>query len=192
MLSETITWKDEVIQVCMSEFKNSTRFNRENLLDIAGSWSENVLAIQFFSSSMIVDEFHLLSATQNALNAWKGDYMKSRGLDVEMILYASAQHQIGRALELMGITDETEAVTVVVLGERLDEVKECTLSIGLAIGEEITPAFHKTVEQTKTLMGIFNISESEVSLFLEQHDEKSWQRAVSKCLVSRISQVALG
>jgi len=141
---------------------------------------------------MIVDELHLLSAVQNAVNAWKGGYMKSRGLDVEIAIYASAQHQIGRALELMGVTDETETVMVVVLGEQLGSVKECMRTLGPAIGKEITPAFHKTLDRIKALMKVFDISESEVALFLAGHDKKSWQRAVSKCLVSRISQVAVG
>jgi tRNA threonylcarbamoyladenosine modification (KEOPS) complex Cgi121 subunit len=192
MLSETIEWKDEVIQVGMSEFKNSAHLNRKALLTLASSKAENVLAVQFFDSSMIVDELHLLSAVQNAVNAWRGGYMKSRGLDVEMIVYASAQHQIGRALELMGVTDGTEAVLVVVLGAQLESVKECTRTLGLAIGKELTPAFRKTLNRIKALMKVFNISDSEVALFLTQHDKKSWQRAVSKCLVSRISQVAVG
>ncbi len=192
MLFETIEWKDEVIQVGMSEFKNSAHLNRKALLTLASPKADSILAIQFFDSSMTVDELHLLSAVQNAVNAWKGGYMKSRGLDVEMIVYASAQHQIGRALELMGVTDETEAVIAVVLGEQLDSVKDCMRTLGLAIGKEITPAFRKTLDRIKALMKVFNISESEVALFLTRHDKKSWQRAVSKCLVSRISQVAVG
>jgi len=192
MLSETIEWKDEVIQVGMSEFKNSAHLNRRALLTLASSKAESILAIQFFDSSMIVDELHLLSAVQNAVNAWKGGYMKSRGLDVEIAVYASAQHQIGRALELMGVTDETEAVMVVVLGEQLDGVKECMRTLEPAIGKEITPAFRMPLDRIKALMKVFNISESEVALFLTRHDKKSWQRAVSKCLVSRISQVAVG
>ncbi len=192
MLSETIEWKDEVIQVGMSEFKNSRHLNRKALLTLARSEAESVLAIQFFDSSMIVDELHLLSAVQNAVNAWRGGYMKSRGLDVEMIVYASAQHQIGRALELMGVTDDTNGVLVVVLGAQLGSVKECIRILGLAIGKEITPAFHKTLDRIKAIMKVFSISDSEVALFLTRHDKKSWQRAVSRCLVSRISQVAVG
>lgn len=192
MLSETIVWKDEVIQVGMSEFKNSAHLNRKALLTLASSKVESVLAIQFFDSSMIVDELHLLSAVQNAVMAWKGNYMKSRGLDVEMIIYASAQHQIGRALELMGVTDETQAVIVVVLGDQLDMIEKCMRTLGLAIGKEITPGFRKTIDRIKALMKVFDITESEVALFLTRHDKKSWQRAVSKCLVSRVSLVALG
>jgi len=192
MLLETIEWKDEVIQVGVCQFKNSAHLKRRALLALASTKAENILAVQFFDSSMIIDELHLLSAVQNAVNAWKGGYMKSRGLDVEIAVYASAQHQIGRALELMGVTDETEAVIIVVLGEQLDKVKECMRTLGLAIGKEITPAFCMTLDRIRALMKVFNISESEVALFLSRHDKKSWQRAVSKCLVSRISQVAVG
>ena len=190
MLFETITWADEVLHICISEFRNSTHLDRANLLELANSISESVLAVQFFNGAMIVDEIHMLSAAQNALNAWKGDYMRSRSLDVEVVIYASAQHQIGRALDLMGIGDKTMTVAVIVLGEDKQKVKDCMVALGRAIGDEITPSFEMTAEKLETLMEIFHINESEVSLFLDKDDMKSRQRALSKCLVSRISQVA--
>jgi tRNA threonylcarbamoyladenosine modification (KEOPS) complex Cgi121 subunit len=139
---------------------------------------------------MIVDEIHLLSAAQNAFNAWKGNYMKSRNLDVEMAIYASAQHQIGRALELMGVTDKTATVAVIVLGEDKQKVGDIMINFERTIGKEVISPFEMTPEKLETLMAIFSISDSELSLFLDQDDTKSRQRALSKCVVSRISQVA--
>ncbi|MDH4212984.1 MAG: KEOPS complex subunit Cgi121 [Candidatus Thorarchaeota archaeon] len=190
MLFETITWKDEVIHICISEFRNSTHLDRDKLLNLASSMSELVLAVQFFNGAMIVDELHLLSAAQNALNAWRGDYMRSRSLDVEIVIYASAQHQIGRALELMGVSDKTVTVAVVALGDDEQKVQTSVLDLEQAIGNEISPAFEMTVEKLKTLMAAFHISESEILLFLDKDDIPSRQLALSKCLVSRISQVA--
>jgi tRNA threonylcarbamoyladenosine modification (KEOPS) complex Cgi121 subunit len=190
MLFETITWKDEEIHICISEFNNSAHLDKDVLLDLARSTSELVLAVQFFNSAMIVNEIHLLSAAQNAFNAWKGDYMRSRSLDVEMVVYASAQHQIGRALELMGVTDKTASVAIVVLGEDKQKIKDCMSDFERTLGNEIIPAFEMTAEKLETLMTVFRISDSEISLFLDHDDMKSRQYALSKCVVSRISQVA--
>ncbi len=190
MLSETIEWNDDVLSICISELKNSTHLDRDSLLDLASSMSERILAVQFFNSAMIVDEIHLLSAAQNAFNAWKGDYMRSRSLDVEIVIYASAQHQIGRAIEIMGIDDQTKTIAVVALGEDKKKVQDCALDLEKAIGSEITPAFEMTVEKLETLMEMFRISKSEISLFLDKDDLRSRQHALSKCLVSRISQIA--
>ena len=190
MLLETIEWNDDALSVCISELRNSKQLDRDNLLDLASSMSERVLTVQFFNSEMIVDEIHLLSAAQNAFNAWKGDYMRSRSLDVEIVIYASAQHQIGRAIEIMGVDDKTRTISVLALGEDEKKVQDCVLDLEKAIGNEITPAFEMTVEKLETLMETFHISKSEVSLFLDKDDLKSQQRALSKCLVSRISQIA--
>lgn len=190
MLLETIEWNDDALSVCISELRNSKQLDRDKLLDLASSMSERVLTVQFFNSEMIVDEIHLLSAAQNAFNAWKGDYMRSRSLDVEIVIYASAQHQIGRAIEIIGVDDKTRTIAVLALGEDEKKVQNCVLDLGKAIGSEITPAFEMTVEKLETLMEIFHISKSEVSLFLDKDDLRSRQRALSKCLVSRISQIA--
>jgi tRNA threonylcarbamoyladenosine modification (KEOPS) complex Cgi121 subunit len=188
MLLDTITWKNEEIYICISEFNNSKRLGKDALLNLANS--KSVLSVQFFNGAMIVDEIHLLSAAQNAFNAWKGNYMKSRNLDVEMAIYASAQHQIGRALELMGVTDKTATVAVIVLGEDKQKVGDIMINFERTIGKEVISPFEMTPEKLETLMAIFSISDSELSLFLDQDDTKSRQRALSKCVVSRISQVA--
>jgi tRNA threonylcarbamoyladenosine modification (KEOPS) complex Cgi121 subunit len=188
MLLDTITWKNEEIHICISEFNNSKRLGKDALLNLANS--KSVLSVQFFNGAMIVDEIHLLSAAQNAFNAWKGNYMKSRNLDVEMAIYASAQHQIGRALELMGVTDKTATVAVIVLGEDKQKVGNSIKTFEGTIGKEVIFPFEMTPKKLETLMAIFSISDSEISLFLDQDDIKSQQRALSKCVVSRISQVA--
>jgi tRNA threonylcarbamoyladenosine modification (KEOPS) complex Cgi121 subunit len=190
MLLDTITWKDEELHICISEFNNSKHLDKDVLLNLANSNSKSVLSVQFFNGAMIVDEIHLLSAAQNAFNAWKGNYMKSRNLDVEMAIYASAQHQIGRALELMGVTDKTATVAVIVLGEDKQKVGDIMINFERTIGKEVISPFEMTPEKLETLMAIFSISDSELSLFLDQDDTKSRQRALSKCVVSRISQVA--
>jgi tRNA threonylcarbamoyladenosine modification (KEOPS) complex Cgi121 subunit len=190
VLFEKIAREDEELQICIAEFRNSEHLKRDRLLDMASSMSESVLAIQFFDSAMIVNEIHLLSAVQNAFNAWKGGYMRSRSLDVEIAIYASAQHQIGRALELMGITDNTTSVAVVALGEDKKKIKSAMLVLEKTFGNEIVPAFDMTSKKLEALKKIFSIDDSEVSLFLDQNDMKSQQLALSKCIVSRVSQVA--
>jgi tRNA threonylcarbamoyladenosine modification (KEOPS) complex Cgi121 subunit len=191
MLFETITWKDETVHACISEYKNPDHLDSAALLQLANNHSKKLLAVQFFDGSMIVDEMHLLCAIQNAYNALKGGYMKSRSLDVEIALYTSAQHQIGVALNLMGISDATKTLNVVALGENRLKVEECMNEIGKAIGSEVKPAFAMTKRRLSFLMNAFKISESELELFFDQDDVKSRQQALSKCIVSRISQVAL-
>jgi tRNA threonylcarbamoyladenosine modification (KEOPS) complex Cgi121 subunit len=192
LLIERLAIKNGFLCIGISENKNSRGLDTDALLDLAKSLSNSVLAFQFFNSKMIIDELHLLSGAQNAVNALKGDYMISRSLDVEIILYASAQRQIGRALDLMGVTDQLSIVGIVCIDEDEKKVRNCLVDAAKEVGEEISPMFNPTPEKILSLMEVFEITELEMKQFTDDDDLASRTKALSKCIVSRVSQVALG
>jgi tRNA threonylcarbamoyladenosine modification (KEOPS) complex Cgi121 subunit len=140
---------------------------------------------------MIVDEYHILSGAQNAINAMKGDYMISRSLDVELVVYASAQHQIGRALELMGVVDDLSSVGVVCIDENEKKIRDCLDEIVKKVGDDVSPMFVPTVEKIDALKEKFGITELEMNQFTDSTELGERNRALSKCIVSRVSQVSL-
>ena len=184
--------KDGALCIGISENENSRGLDTENLLEIARSLSESVLALQLFNSMMIVDEMHLLSGAQNAVNALKGGYMISRSLDVELVVYVSAQHQIGRALEIMGINDGLSSVSVVCIDEDEKKVRHCLQQIIEKLGDEITPMFSPMLEKINSLMVNFGVTELEMNQFTDSDDLALRNQALSKCVVSKVSQVPLG
>ena len=192
MLIEKLAIKDGELCIGISENKNSRGLDTDKLLELAKSLSKSVLAFQFFNSMMIVDEMHLLSGAQNAVNALKGDYMISRTLDVELIVYVSAQRQIGRALDIMGVNDELSSVGVVCIDEDEKKVRECLMRIEEKVGEEISPMFSPTSEKISSLMQNFGITELEMKQFKDSDDLATRNQALSKCVVSRVSQVCFG
>ncbi|MCK4567360.1 MAG: hypothetical protein KAU48_08625 [Candidatus Thorarchaeota archaeon] len=192
MLIEKLAIKDGELCIGISENKNSRGLDTDKLLELAKSLSESVLAFQFLNSMMIVDEMHLLSGAQNAVNALKGGYMISRTLDVELVVYVSAQHQIGRALDIMGVNDELSSVGVVCIDEDEKKVRECLMGIAEKIGEEISPMFSPTSEKISSLMQNFGITELEMKQFKDSDDLVTRNQALSKCVVSRVSQVCFG
>ena len=192
MLIEKLAIKDGELCIGISENKNSRGLDTDKLLELAKSLSKSVLAFQFFNSMMIVDEMHLLSGAQNAVNALKGDYMISRTLDVELVVYVSAQRQIGRALDIMGVNDELSSVGVVCIDEDEKKVRECLMRIEEKVGEEISPMFSPTSEKISSLMQNFGITELEMKQFKDSDDLATRNQALSKCVVSRVSQVCFG
>ena len=192
LLIEKLAIKDGELCIGISENSNPKGLDIDTLLKIAKSLSESVLAFQFFNSMMIVDEIHLLSGAQNAVNALKGDYMISRTLDVEIAVYVSAQHQIGRALEIVGVKDELSSVGVVCIGEDEKKVRVCLDEISEQVGDEIAPMFKSTSEKISSLMKVYGITELELNQFLDSDDLSSRNQALSKCVVSRVSQVSIG
>lgn len=192
LLIEKLAIKDGELCIGISENKNSRGLDTDKLLELAKSLSKSVLAFQFFNSLMIVDEMHLLSGAQNAVNALKGDYMISRTLDVELVVYVSAQRQIGRALDIMGVNDELSSVGVVCIDEDEKKVRECLMRIEEKVGEEISPMFSPTSEKINSLMKNFGITELEMKQFKDSDDLATRNQALSKCVVSRVSQVCFG
>jgi KEOPS complex subunit Cgi121 len=192
LLIEKLAIKDGTLYIGISENSNTRGLDTDDLLDLAKSLSNSVLAFQFFNSMMVVDELHLLSGAQNAINALKGDYMISRSLDVEIVVYISAQRQIGRALDLMGIKDQLSSVGIVCIDEDEEKVRSCILEATERVGEEVSPMFNPTQEKITSLMETFEITELEMKQFTDETDLVSRTRSLSKCIVSRVSQVALG
>ncbi|MHA2080193.1 MAG: KEOPS complex subunit Cgi121, partial [Candidatus Thorarchaeota archaeon] len=110
--------------VGITELHNSNRLKQEELIQLAKSLSGDSLTVQLLNGLLIADETHLLSAAQNALNAKQGEYMLSRSLDVEIIVFASAQRQIGRALDALGVFDGLDEIAVVVVGTDTSSVED--------------------------------------------------------------------
>jgi tRNA threonylcarbamoyladenosine modification (KEOPS) complex Cgi121 subunit len=64
--------------------------------------------IQFFDPSAIISPNHLEYAYLNAVYAFKGGTSTSKGLRIEMLLYAALTRQIGDAIKIAGAKSQKE------------------------------------------------------------------------------------
>ena len=191
MRIELLNANDIVNVVGISEIHNSNNLTQEELLDIAKSMSNDSLTVQLMNGLLIADDAHLLSAAQNAVNAQSGKYMLSRTLDVEIIVYASAQRQIGRALDELGVYDSVENVAVVVIGNDRKSVEQSLEKITTKVGNELSNPFEGSKERFDRIKAHFDIDEKEICTFTDSDDDLERQKALSKCVVSRVSLVAI-
>ena len=153
--------------------------------------SSDTVIVQLMNGELIADETHLLSAVQNALNAQNGEYMLSRSLDVEIIVYASAQRQIGRALDELGVYDDLEHIAAVTIGTDKKTVEQTLRNLTQKIGTEFSNPFEASKERFDRIREHFKIEEKEVNTFTESSDVLERQKALSSCVVSRVSLVAI-
>ena len=179
---------DEVIGI--AELHNSNRLKQDELIQFARSLSSDSLTVQLMNGLLIADETHLLSAAQNALNAKRGEYMLSRSLDVEIIVFASAQRQIGRALDALGVYDNLDEIAVVVVGADTSSVKDCIQDLARKIGNETIPSFAVTSERIGRIKDHYQISDKEIGAISDSATIESQLAALSRCIVSRVSLVA--
>jgi KEOPS complex subunit Cgi121 len=76
-----------------------------------------ILASQLFDNNYIWGFRHIYSAVWHALKAWKNDRMISKTLSIEVLIYAAAQRQIKKAIDLLGVKKTTKDVTGILLGK---------------------------------------------------------------------------
>jgi tRNA threonylcarbamoyladenosine modification (KEOPS) complex Cgi121 subunit len=179
---------NEVIGI--AELHNSNHLKQDELIQLAKSFSTDSLTVQLMNGLLIANETHLLSATQNAINAKRGEYMLSRSLDVEIIVFASAQRQIGRALDELGVYDGLNEIVVVMVGTDPSCVEQSIQDLAKKIGMEITPAFRATSERIERIKSHYQINDKEIGAISDSDDLESQLTALSRCLVSRVSLVA--
>ena len=188
---EEIFHNDSTFFIGISELKNKFKHTKDQLLKFADSHLDDVIAIQFLDSSLIVDEMHILSASQNAINAWGGEYAISRSLGLEIAVYASTQKQIGKALDSIGVKDGLERIALVVVSKSKQPLIECINTLISKIGEDVVEPFKINNERLTMLMRFYEISIKEIESLTSSKELDKLQDALSRCVRSRISLVAI-
>lgn len=190
MRIEQLEDENNVEVIGITELHNSNHLKQDELIQLAKSLSSGSLVVQLLNGLLIADETHLLSAAQNAINAKQGEYMLSRSLDVEVLVFASAQRQIGRALDALGVFDGLDEIAAVVVGIDTASVEKTIRALADKIGEETIPSFTATSERIERLKDHYQIGDKEIGAIADSDTIESQLKALSRCIVSRVSLVA--
>lgn len=191
MRLEKLYHGDKIFAVGVTEIQNVTGSTKDQLVELASDQIGDLLAIQFLDSSLIVDTNHLLSASQNALNAWNGDYAISRSLALEIVVYTSTQKQIGKALDLFGVKDKMNSIALVVVGATTEQVENGINDLVSRIGTEIKNPFDTDDARLSRLMEYYGVTYTELETLTDSKMVNDLQEALSKCVASRVSLVAV-
>ena len=89
---------------------------------------------QLFDADRVAGWRHLYFAAVNAVNAFEGGTAISRSLAMESLLYASCQDQIDRALELIGVSRETERAALVVFAKSPVDAERAFSGVSSVLG----------------------------------------------------------
>jgi len=190
-LFEVLDYQDWKCIVAITELQNEHELSKDDFVNLASRLVDGLLIVQFIRPDFIAGAEHLLSASQNALNAWKGEYMISRNLDIEVVLYASAQRQIDDAFQDMGTVDGLETVALVVMGESKKSVNDCISRVQESVGPEISSPFKVTEERFQRVREHFDITDTEIEAITTSKDLQDRYGALIRAVVSRVSMVAL-
>jgi KEOPS complex subunit Cgi121 len=107
----------------ISGFKKAEVGDAKAFLESVGKDLPVGVEVQLFNADLVATWQHLYFAAINALMAFKNQRNISKSLAVETLLYASAQRQIKKALDLIGLKPVSADAAVLVIGNNADSVK---------------------------------------------------------------------
>jgi KEOPS complex subunit Cgi121 len=89
--------------------------------------------LQLVRADMVAGKEHIIFAARNAVASFAGKGRRSKHLSMELLLYASGQHQIVEAIKYLGVTTSTQDLVLVWLSETMPDPKELSVRVAQMI-----------------------------------------------------------
>jgi tRNA threonylcarbamoyladenosine modification (KEOPS) complex Cgi121 subunit len=172
------------------EYVEITGFSNVEIEDAEGflkatRMEQQGTAVQFFNAEFVATWQHLYFAVLNALMAFRNKSNISKNIAVEVMLYASAQRQICKAIALVGVKCDSANVAAVIIGENADAVKTALAAVSKRIGaepDETVLALSK--DKLQSIRKAFDISEREVETVTKAGDA---EQALINLVIERVA-----
>jgi KEOPS complex subunit Cgi121 len=158
-------------QITIIGFKNVEIQNINTFLERFRN--EKTPPIQFFNAKHIAGSQHIFFATLNALNSFNKKKNISNNLAVEVLLYASGQRQITKAVNMLGIKQDSSEVAVLIFSENCSNTTEYLKLVTNAIsGERDDDVLELTNKKCVIIKKLFEISDLEFEAKLQKEGQE--------------------
>ena len=125
--------------------------------------------VQFFNAKLIAGQQHLYFAALNALRSFERKSNISSNLAIEALLYASAQRQIRKAVDMLGIKQNSSQVAVLIIAENRQGIDDCLKIVSrLMPGERDDDVLELTDEKIEDVKNLFGVSDLEIEAKLRR------------------------
>jgi tRNA threonylcarbamoyladenosine modification (KEOPS) complex Cgi121 subunit len=143
-------------------------------------------SIQFFDAKNVAGPQHLYFAALNALNAFEKKINISNNLEVEALLYASAQRQIQKAVKTMGIKQDSTKVAALIMTEDGHKKNYYMHLVSENVpGERDDSVIELTNKKIEKIKNLFNISGLEFEAKLKK--EGLEKEALTDLVIERMA-----
>ncbi len=140
---------------CCIEVKDLQKF----LGEIRALSKQFNVTIQLLDANKIAGEAHIVAAVEKAIRSIERKTNVSQDFGVELLLYASGQRQINRALEI-GIKQGRNNAAIVIAGEGEKSVEDAKSALKVFIIE--SDVLDYDYEKKKNIIDYFNITPLEI------------------------------
>ena len=145
--------------------------------------------VQFFDAKLIAGWEHIYFAALNALRAFETGLNISKSPSIEALLFASGQHQISKAVDLLGIKPRSSEIGVLIMADSKGEGDEALREISAILsGERCHDVLRLTEEKAEVIKRMFGISDQEIEAALRE--EGTEKRALTNLVIEHIALLA--
>jgi tRNA threonylcarbamoyladenosine modification (KEOPS) complex Cgi121 subunit len=166
-------------------FKNVKVEKTEELLKKIRSKSDANVSVQFFNAKLICTWEHIYFAVLNALTMFATKRNISKNLAVEVMLYASAQRQIRKGINFIGVKPGCRNLAVAVIGETSKGVKTTVSAISELFGQQPNEdVLELSIWKVQEIRRAFMITEKELKVVTKKGDA---ERALVDLVIERMA-----
>jgi tRNA threonylcarbamoyladenosine modification (KEOPS) complex Cgi121 subunit len=166
-------------------FRNVKINDAEAWIKTAQTNKHQGAAVQFFDADLVATWEHLYFAVVNALTAFATHRNISRNLAMEMMLYASAQRQIRKAIGFIGVKRGAANVAVVIIGDDIAQVQAALSAVQKLFGKEPDESILElSGGKIELVRGAFGISDEEVKAVIEKNE---LEKALVNLVIERMA-----
>ena len=171
--------------VGITGFRNVCIKNTKEFMKAARGETFQSCLVQFLDAERVAGWQHLYFAALNALLAFISERKVSKSLAMEVILHASAQRQIRKAIELMGVKCKSANVAVVIIGESAETVRSALSVVSRRIGKDPDDAVLEiTEEKAQVIREAFGVTETELETVIVNGNSK---QALVDLIIERVA-----
>jgi KEOPS complex subunit Cgi121 len=154
-------------------FRNVSIKDAEEFVKAARKELPQKTWVQFFDAELVATWQHLYFAVLNALLAFTNGRNISKTVAMEVMLYASAQRQIRKAIQLIGVKRASANVAVVIIGESSESLRAVLSAVSKHIGvKPDETVLELTNEKIQSIRKAFGVSTEELEAVMEKKDAK--------------------
>jgi KEOPS complex subunit Cgi121 len=169
----------------ISGFKNVKINQAKEFLEKISKEKPAGVESQFFDARRVATWQHLYFASLNALKAFKNMENISKSLAMETLLYAAAERQITKAVELVGIRATSSDVAVLIIGKEPRKMKSALSMISENIGGQLDETvLELSKDKVATIQMVFNIIDAELRTVMEKSDV---EKALTDLVIERMA-----
>ncbi len=144
--------------------------------------------IQFFDAKLVATWQHMYFAGLNALTAFKNKENISKSLAMEIIIYASAQRQIRKAMELLGVKPTTSEMATLIIGEKPETIKSTLSAVSKYVNAKPDERILElSGEKAGIIQKTFGISDVELKTVMKKND---LAEALTDLVIERMALLA--